>query len=106
VTFRTTNCIAFGANDIEAAASFYEKALGFRRIKDGDGWIELETGALRIFVTKDDGTTPTFDLSVEDVQSATQHLQESGFTLIGAGDGENFVRDPFGNAFAVSKTTI
>ena len=101
--FKTTNCIALGAEDFRKAAGFYQRVLGFSQVNEGDEWIELDSGALRLFMTADDGTTPTFNLAVQDVDKAAEHLLSEGFAKIGEGDGEIYVRDPFGNAFALTK---
>jgi catechol 2,3-dioxygenase-like lactoylglutathione lyase family enzyme len=102
MTIRTSNCVAWGVDDISEASDFYTKTLGFREVQRGDGWIEMETGALRVFLTKDDGTTPTFDLQAEDVQAAAAALLASGFTKLGEANGEVYVRDPYCTNFAIS----
>ncbi len=106
MTFQTTNCVALGVPDVVEGATFYERVLGFVKLGQGDDWIELQSGALRLFITKNDGTTPTFDLSVSDVAEASKHLIENGFERLGESNGEVYLRDPYGNAFAVSKRSV
>lgn len=102
--FKTTNCIALGADEFRKAAGFYQRVLGFSQVDEDDEWIELDSGALRLFITADDGTTPTFNLAVQDVDKAAEYRLREGFSKIGEGDGEVYVRDPFGNAFALTKS--
>lgn len=100
--FRTSNCIALGVGDAESAASHYAQSLGWRRVKDGNGWIEMDTGALRIFLCADDETTPTFDLEVDDVEAAKNRLLGLGWHISPLSKTEIYMVSPFGTTFALS----
>ena len=105
--FRANNELALHVADPEAAAKFYERALGCRIVNRTEGWIEIASGALRLYFVRDPAPThdrviPSFD--VADREAALRHLQAAGCTLIPIGphspDGF-YVRDPSGVVFDV-----
>lgn len=102
-----SNCIALGvgANNVEEAASFYERNFGGTRGKSGEDWIEVRSGPLRLFIVGDEQGSPTFDLTVEDVHAAVHDLLAVGCTEVdlGGAPDERFVRDPYGHYFCISK---
>lgn len=100
--FRTSNCVAIGVADIEAAAAHYRAVVGWEIVEEAPGWIELWTGALRIFLCADDETTPTFDLEVDDIEGATSRLIQNGWTVSPMSKEEIYVVSPFGPTFALS----
>ena len=106
-TFRANNELALHVPDPEAAAEFYERVLGCRIANRATGWIELASGALRLYLVRDPSPThdrviPSFD--VADREAALRHLRAAGCTLVPIGphspDGF-YVRDPSGVVFDV-----
>ncbi|HZH99173.1 MAG TPA: VOC family protein [Fimbriimonadaceae bacterium] len=88
----------------EAAAGFYSRVLGFKRVKEGDGWVEMETGGIRLFLSEDDVKVPAFDLEVPDVEDALRELEQAGFerVVLTPGEKDTFVRDPYGYIYCLS----
>jgi catechol 2,3-dioxygenase-like lactoylglutathione lyase family enzyme len=87
-SFRANNELALHVSDPEAAAAFYERALGCRIANRTEGWIEVASGALRLYFVRDPSPThdrviPSFD--VEDREAAVRHLQVAGCTLVPVG---------------------
>ena len=106
-SFRANNELALHVADPDAAAAFYERALGCRIANRTDGWIELASGALRLYLVRDPAPThdrviPSFD--VADRAEAVRHLRDAGCTLVPIGphspDG-HYLRDPSGVVFDV-----
>jgi catechol 2,3-dioxygenase-like lactoylglutathione lyase family enzyme len=104
-TFRANNELALHVADPDASATFYERVLGCRIANRTEGWIELASGALRLYLVRDPSPThdrviPSFD--VADREVALQHLQAEGCTLVPIGphspDGF-YLRDPSGVVF-------
>jgi catechol 2,3-dioxygenase-like lactoylglutathione lyase family enzyme len=104
MVFQLSNCVALGVSDMRKAAEFYEKNLGYERGKESSGWIEMRSGALRIFLCNDEVHEPTFALEVEDVDKAVEHLMDAGFkrVVFDPNDTEPFMRDPYGYLYAIS----
>ena len=105
--FSLSNCIALGTNDMNKAADYYEKVLGYERGKSSDSWIELSSGALKVYVCHDDVTQPVFDLQVDDIDAAENYLSENGFTkaVLSDDDKELFMKDPFGYSYCISNSS-
>jgi predicted enzyme related to lactoylglutathione lyase len=106
-TFHANNELALHVSDPDAAAAFYERALGCRIVNSTDGWIELANGMLRLYLVRDptpthDRVIPSFD--VADREEAIRHLRDAGCTLVPIGphspDGY-YLRDPSGVVFDV-----
>jgi catechol 2,3-dioxygenase-like lactoylglutathione lyase family enzyme len=68
--FQTSNCVALGVANKREAADLYRDVLGFEEVKEGGNWIEMRTGALRIFLCEDEVRVPCFDIETEDVEAA------------------------------------
>lgn len=94
-------------NEIAAAKSFYQEALGLDLMMDHD-WIRTygSNEEMRVqisFATQGGSGTPTPDLSVEvdDVDAAFERMQSAGFSIEYGpvdepwGVRRFFVRDPF-----------
>jgi catechol 2,3-dioxygenase-like lactoylglutathione lyase family enzyme len=105
--FRANNELALHVPDPEAAARFYESVLGCRIAERSPDCIEVQSGALRLFLLRDPSPThdrviPSFD--VPDRAAALVFLQASGCTTVPIGphapDGV-YLRDPFGVIFDV-----
>jgi catechol 2,3-dioxygenase-like lactoylglutathione lyase family enzyme len=105
--YRANNELALHVADPEAAATFYERVLGCRIANRTDGWIEIASGALRLYLVRDPAPThdrviPSFD--VADREAALRHLQAAGCTLVPIGPHSPsgfYVRDPSGVVFDV-----
>lgn len=100
--FKTTNSVALGVPDRRSAVEYYVGTLGFQYVKEGSNWIELSTGALRLFICDDDVKEPVFDIAVEDVGAATERLVSRGCVRVDLNADETYVRDPFGYLFCIS----
>lgn len=100
---KTSNCIAIGVPDVEAALSYYSSVFGFQEAKRGPDWIEIRTGALRLFLCPDDGRGPCFDIQTNDVAGAVKAIVDSGGEHYMDLKDESFVRDLHGVCFCVSK---
>lgn len=107
--FRANNELALHVPDPDAAALFYESVLGCRIAERTPGWIEVRSGALRMFLVADPASThdrviPSFE--VPDRAAALASLQASGCTTVPIGphapDGV-YLRDPFGVIFDVTE---
>jgi catechol 2,3-dioxygenase-like lactoylglutathione lyase family enzyme len=105
--FRGNNELALHVADPDAAAAFYERALGCRIVNRTEGWIEVAAGALRLYFVRDPAPThdrviPSFE--VADRDAAVRQLEASGCTRIPIGphspDGY-YLRDPSGVVFDV-----
>lgn len=104
---RASDEIALHVPDPAAAAAFYVEVLGCREVARTEGWIELASGPLRLFLVRDpapahDATVLSFD--APDRAAALERLRERGCTLVPVGPhapGEHYVRDPFGVVFDV-----
>ncbi len=101
-----SNCIAIGVGTgkTEEAAAYYERVFSFERHREGGNWIEMKSGPLRLFLVGDDTATPTFDFVVGDVDATVANLLKEGCEKIEVegGQGEQFVRDPYGQFFCIS----
>ena len=105
--FRANNELALHVTDPDAAAEFYARVLGCRIADRTPGWIELHSGALRLYLVRDpapvhDRVIPSFD--VADREEAVRHLRAAGCTLVPVGPhspGGFYLRDPSGVVFDV-----
>lgn len=103
------NELALHVADPIAAARFYVDVMGCRLVDPNPQCVELETGALRLFLVPDPAPTheplvPSF--SVPDRAKALDLLQSAGCTLVPIGPhapGEHYVRDPHGILFDVAE---
>ncbi|HET7551377.1 MAG TPA: VOC family protein [Gemmatimonadaceae bacterium] len=107
LTFSANNELALHVADPEAAARFYTTILGCRLVRRVPGWIELASGALRLFLVRDSARTheavvPSFD--VPDRAAALARLEVAGCTRVPIGPHAPegyYIRDPFGVLFDV-----
>jgi catechol 2,3-dioxygenase-like lactoylglutathione lyase family enzyme len=106
-SFSASNELALHVADPDATAAFYERALGCRIANRTEGWIEVASGALRLYFVLDPAPThdrviPSFD--VADREAAVRHLQAAGCTLVPIGPHSRegfYLRDPSGVVFDV-----
>ena len=103
MTFRTSDCIAIGVSDMAAAEKFYVDVLGFEVGERWDGYVELKTGALKLYLCEDDAPI-CFEVLVDGVQAATEYLVEHGCEKDDEEGDEVFVTDPYGLRFCVSQS--
>ena len=105
--FLGNNELAFHVADPSAAAAFYVSVMGFRLVDSNPECVELETGALRLFLLPDpapmhEPLVPSF--SVPDRARALDKLRSAGCALVPIGPhapGEHYVRDPHGILFDI-----
>jgi catechol 2,3-dioxygenase-like lactoylglutathione lyase family enzyme len=103
MTFRTSDCVALGVDSARVAADHYKSVLGFEEGKSGSNWIEVRSGALRLFLCEDEVKVPCFDIQVEDVEAARIYLEGAGWAQVDIAPGDVFMRDPFGYTFCISQ---
>ena len=103
--FRSSCEIAIHVFDVARAEAFYTTVLGARVVSRSEEQVELDTGALRLFVNRDSSTPrsyiPSFDVS--DHAAARRHLEEAGCRTVPAGTHADAVYfcDPFGFVFDI-----
>ena len=102
--FEASNCVAVGVSDSLAAERFYVDTLGFEVGHRAAHYVELRSGALRLFLC-DDEEGVCFDLPVDSVAAATAYLNEHGCEIYRRARGEVFVADPYGLKFCISQAT-
>ena len=66
-TMEATKYVAFGVPDVDEAAAFYRDMLGFKEIRGPEGCVALTSGPLTLMICLDDGNSPCFNLSVDDI---------------------------------------
>ena len=104
-TCRANNQLALHVKDPEQAASFYLAEMGAKMVSRTPDCVELESGALRLFLVRDpepshEAVVPSFD--VRNRSEALERLQAAGCTLVPIGPhapAGQYVRDPFGVLF-------
>jgi catechol 2,3-dioxygenase-like lactoylglutathione lyase family enzyme len=100
--FRTSNCVALGVPDKQIAARHYREVLGFEEGASSDNWVEMRSGALRLFLCEDEVRLPCFDLEVEDVEAARSALAQAGWKQVDLAPNDVFMQDPFGYTYCLS----
>lgn len=106
MAYELSNCIALGVHDMRAAADFYERVLGYRRRHTSPGFIEMHTGALRLFLCNQELVAPTFEMQVEDLPKAAAYLSSNGFEQEDEGEGEVYMRDPYGYVYCLTEKRL
>ena len=83
----------------------YAGVLGFRLVARSEDQLELDTGALRLFVNRDAEALRTYipSLDVPDHAAARRHLEAAGCKTVAAGTYSEAVyfQDPFGFVFDI-----
>ncbi len=95
------NCYAMGVEDIDAAAAFYERVLGYRRKMTTSRYIEIDSGVCRLFLCNEEVEAPTFRMLVEDIGEAEDYLTANGFQRSPEDVSEVTLRDPFGHVYCL-----
>jgi len=100
---RTTEHIALGVQDIDEAANYYVEVFGFKETGRKDDYVELTSGVLKLYITQDDGYTPTFNVDVRSIAEAEAHIVANGGEVYMRHSEEVFVKDKYGHCFCLSK---
>jgi catechol 2,3-dioxygenase-like lactoylglutathione lyase family enzyme len=105
VPFRSNCEIAIHVPDLARAEAFYAGVLGFRVVARAQDQLEIDTGALRLFVNRDPDALRTYipSLDVPDYAAARRHLEAAGCSTVPAGphDQAVYFQDPFGFVFDI-----
>jgi catechol 2,3-dioxygenase-like lactoylglutathione lyase family enzyme len=105
VTFRSNCEVAIHVADLAQAEAFYAGVLGFRLVARSPEQLELDTGALRLYVNRDAESLRPYipSLDVLDYATARRHLEAAGCKTVPAGTHADLVyfQDPFGFVFDI-----
>ena len=97
VNFRTNLDVVIHVENLAKAESFYGDVLGFRLVSRSEDHLEYDSGALRLYICVNEVPASFIpSLEVNDLESARQHLEDVGCTLVPRPGGGYYVRDPFG----------
>ncbi len=103
VRFESNTEVAIHVPDLDVARAFYEGVMGFRLVARTADYLELDSGALRLYVNRDDAKTrsfiPSFD--VPDLAAAREHLAKAGCETEQLASGGVYFKDPFGLVFDI-----
>ena len=100
---RTTEHVALGVQDIDEAARYYVDVFGFKETGRKDDYVELTSGALKLYITADDGHCPCFNVDVPNIAAAEEHIVANGGKVFMRHSTEVFVEDRYGHCFCLSK---
>jgi catechol 2,3-dioxygenase-like lactoylglutathione lyase family enzyme len=97
--FRSQADVAVHLPDLEAAKAFYGGVLGFRLILDQPDKLAFDTGALTLWINRDDRVRsyiPSF--AVDDLERTRERLTAAGCTVLRESEDERalYFADPFG----------
>ncbi len=103
MTFKSNAEVAIHVPDLDAARAFYVDVLGFRLVTMSADYLEVDSGALRIYVNRDEDNLisfiPSFD--VPDLAAAKDHLASAGCDTVQLASGGVYFKDPFGLVFDI-----
>jgi catechol 2,3-dioxygenase-like lactoylglutathione lyase family enzyme len=99
--FRSNSEVAVHVPALAPAEAFYVGVLGFRLVARTDDYLELDTGALRLWVNRDPAAgEPSFipSLDVPDLGAARRRLEAAGCTIVREHPDSRglYFRDPLG----------
>ena len=106
-TFRSNRELAIHAPDLERAEAFYVGVLGCRVVSRSRDQLDLDTGALRLYVNRDPSAQisyiPSFD--VPDYAAARSRLEAAGCETMAVEGypGLVYFRDPHGFVFDITE---
>ncbi len=105
--FRSDGNVAIHVPDLGKAEAFYGGVLGFRLVNRSAEHLEYDTGALHLWVNRDDavqGFIPA--LAVPDYAAAKAHLEAAGCAIVREWPGGKalYFRDPFGLVVDIVET--
>ncbi|MBS1716024.1 MAG: VOC family protein [Armatimonadetes bacterium] len=95
--------VSLTVTDVDGAARFYSDVFGWRLVDTTPEWTEMASGPFRLYLVRDDGPSPMFAVSVDDVDDAKSTAVQRGCSVVGEKDGEVFVTDPFGHSFCLTR---
>ncbi len=103
VAFKSNTEVAIHVPDLDKARAFYEGVLGFRLIARTANYLELDSGALRLYVNRDERDVRSFipSLDVPDLAAAKEHLAAAGCETVLLDSGGMYFKDPFGLVFDI-----
>ncbi|MFI5167290.1 MAG: VOC family protein [Thermoanaerobaculales bacterium] len=100
VTFRADGNVAIHVPDLDRAEAFYAGVLGFRVVSRTADHLELDAGALRLYVNRDAVALRPFipALEVPDYRAAKLRLERAGCRIVVEWPGGKalYFEDPFG----------
>jgi predicted enzyme related to lactoylglutathione lyase len=102
---KSSRDVLIQTNNINAAATFYEKILGLKVIERTKQLIGFETGSFRLFIDKGESYGPVFEFYVSNLDQAKKMLIENGCHI----EVEDlriprcYIRDPFGLVFNLAE---
>lgn len=103
IAFSSNREVAIHVPDLDRAEAFYVGVLGGRLVSKSEAFLEIDSGALRLYVNRDEATTrsfvPSFD--VPDGARASLQLQVAGGEIEQLASGGRYFKDPFGHVFDI-----
>jgi catechol 2,3-dioxygenase-like lactoylglutathione lyase family enzyme len=103
VAFTSNTEVAIHVPNLDEARAFYVGVLGFRLMTMTADYLELDSGALRLYVNRDEKNLrsfiPSFD--VPDLAAAKEHLASAGCDTVQLDSGGVYFKDPFGLVFDI-----
>ena len=103
VAFTSNTEVAIHVPDLEVARAFYVDVLGFRLATMTADYLELDSGALRLYVNRDEDNVrsfiPSFD--VPNLAADKEHLDAAGCETVHLANGGVYFKDPFGLVFDI-----
>jgi len=101
--FSSNSEVALHVADLDRAEAFYVGVLGGRLVNKTESSLEIDSGALTLYVNRDEDTQrsfiPSFD--VPDGARAALQLQVAGCEVEQCASGGRYFRDPFGLVFDI-----
>ena len=94
--------IAIGVDNVNDAVDYYSRVMGFEVTNRDDDHVELASGILKLYVCRDDGHGPCFNVEVEDIVLAEEILVRSGARVFSRSQREVCVQDKFGHNFCLT----
>jgi catechol 2,3-dioxygenase-like lactoylglutathione lyase family enzyme len=103
VEFKSNAEVAIHVPDLDVARAFYEGVLGFRMVSRTADYLELDSGALRLYVNRDEKDIRSFipSLDVPNLTAAKEHLANARCETVALESGGMYFKDPFGLVFDI-----
>jgi catechol 2,3-dioxygenase-like lactoylglutathione lyase family enzyme len=102
---KSSRDVLIQTKQMDTAANFYEKVLGFKVIERSEQIIGFETGSFRFFIDKGESYGPVFEFYVPDLEQAKETLVKNGcrVEMEDPNVPRCYVRDPFGLVFNLAE---